>query len=472
MNKKKTTKPTKPSNRINFNQIIFPDKNYGKAFFVVGIVFCALAFVGYIDLSIALGEINNINWLKIDSLNVTIHIKQFTIISAVVSFVCGWHSSLWFILAFATKPRLSYHQEFLKATALFTFNFLAFFCLIRFLKKINDPKETINSIILTDIYYYKKQNWVWVYVLKISSVISMVFFSPFMIVSIYLFLEIDYALLKNSDIRDKIALASLSFFATFFFISIPFLVYTFKDRQYLSWMLDYDEEYLNTVDALDKNIKINKFLNWGLDLLILLTVLWIFVIDVLMINTFSPDSMFSYHYAWIYLLCLFSFITSAFCLGVKKYFLESNLASPLWVGIVDLLTLNIFFCLYSMIFTLRANFKDNNRFKIINKKLNLLMINTLMINAILLFGLVIALICLIQLDVLKGWKIGLVFSILSLTLLWLILNLGKVRDYKVYLLKLNSFFWIDCCTLNVVGIITNLVAWGFKKNLVKQQHWI
>jgi len=70
-----------------------------------------------------------------------------------------------------------------------------------------------------------------------------------------------------------------------------------------------------------------------------------------------------------------------------------------------------------MIFTLRANFKDNNRFKIINKKLNLLMINTLMINAILLFGLVIALICLIQLDVLKGWKIGLVFSILSLTLL-------------------------------------------------------
>jgi len=87
MNKKKTTKPTKPSNRINFNQIIFPDKNYGKAFFVVGIVFCALAFVGYIDLFIALGEHNNINLGN--ELNVTIHFKQFIIISAVVSFVCG-----------------------------------------------------------------------------------------------------------------------------------------------------------------------------------------------------------------------------------------------------------------------------------------------------------------------------------------------------------------------------------------------
>jgi len=62
----------------------------------------------------------------------------------------------------------------------------------------------------------------------------MVLFSPFMIVSVYLFLETDYALLKNSDIRDKIALASLSFFATFLFVSIPLLVYTFKDRQYLS----------------------------------------------------------------------------------------------------------------------------------------------------------------------------------------------------------------------------------------------
>ena len=470
MNKKKAIKPIKPSNRINFNQIIFPDKNYQKAFFVVGIIFCTLAFVGYIDLFVAIG--GHINWLKTDYLIVTSHFKQFIIISAVLSFVCGWHSSLWFILAFAPKPRLSYHQEFLKATALFTFNFLAFFCLIRFLKKINDPKETINSIILTDIYYYKKQNRIWAYGLKISSVCSMVLFSPFMIVSVYLFLETDYALLKNSDIRDKIALASLSFFATFFFVSIPFLVYTFKDRQYFSWMLDYDEEYLNTVDALDKHIKINKFLNWGLDLLILFTILWVFVIDVFLINTFSFDDVISYHYAWIYLLCLFSFLMSAFCLGVKKYFLESNLTSPLWVGIIDLLTLNVFFCLYSMVFTLRANFKDDNRFKIINKKLNLLMINILMINAMLLFGLVIVLICLIQLDVLKGWKIGLVFSILSLTLLWLILNLSKVRDYKVYLLKLNSFFWIDFWTLNVVGIITNLVAWGFKKDLIKQQHWI
>jgi|GEM_PF-892324 len=92
MNKKKATKPIKPSNRINFNQIVFPDKNYGKAFFVVGIIFCTLAFVSYIDLFVAIG--GHINWLKTDYLIVTSHFRQFIIISAAVSFVCGWHSSL------------------------------------------------------------------------------------------------------------------------------------------------------------------------------------------------------------------------------------------------------------------------------------------------------------------------------------------------------------------------------------------
>ncbi|ATG97521.1 hypothetical protein [Mesoplasma lactucae] len=470
MSKKQTKKQkqTRPSNRVNYVHIIFEDKNFGKAFFIIGIIFFAISFIAYVDLIITLG--NHYNWHDYEMALNPFH--EFIIISSVVAFIAGFWSSVWLILGFSPKDRLLHNYEFLKWTSLLTLNIFGYYGLKIVKAKVQRSKDTFNSLLLTDIYFYKKANKVWFYLVRVGAIIASVLFSPFIFISIYSYKETKYCFLENSDIRDKIAMAMMSIFGVIFFISIPLIIYTFKNRLYMTWMTDYDDEFVKTTQSLDKDYKINKRLNLWLDLLVVMVILEVIAVGALSVITYAFDIGIAFRYRYLYLVWLITIIISAFSLAWKKYYLETNQMSDVWLGLIDILTFNPFFYIYSMFFTLRANIEESNEFKKTNRKLNATFINILIINAVFILVVIVFLFYFFEKQPRMMWKIWVLFGMLLISLLWLISNLWKVRDYKLYLLKVDVVKLFDIFTLNFLGIITNMIAENLKHNLKKQKLWL